>query len=95
MGLDQVPLVTQLLRACRDANDQLLKEVFRQILSNGISKEELNVSDKSGRVSSLQYSIISKNSRVMKFVKYFRLNCLYRKLISLPEIEIATRNWSK
>ena len=51
MSLEQVPNVTTLLRASRDANEYLLKEVFRDILENGISKENLNATDKSGRVS--------------------------------------------
>lgn len=51
MNLEKVPLVTELLRASRDANEILLKDVFRQILEEGISKEDLNITDKSGRVS--------------------------------------------
>lgn len=53
MNLEKVPLVTELLRASRDANEILLKDVFRQILEEGISKEDLNITDKSGRVSNL------------------------------------------
>lgn len=63
MSLDQVPLVTQLLRACRDANEQLLKDVFRQIISNGMTKEELNVCDKSGRVCTV---VITTKIRFLK-----------------------------
>lgn len=49
--MEQVPTVTTLLRASRDANEYLLKEVFRDILENGISRENLNSTDRSGRVS--------------------------------------------
>lgn len=53
MSLDQVPVVTTLLRASRDANELLLKECFQHILENkhGITSKELNATDKSGRVS--------------------------------------------
>lgn len=51
MSLDQVPLVPTLLRASRDGNELLLKDVFKQILENGLNKEDLNATDKSGRVS--------------------------------------------
>ncbi|XP_041770674.1 uncharacterized protein LOC121592880 [Anopheles merus] len=51
MSLEQVPTVTTLLRASRDANEYLLKEVFRDILENGISKENLNSTDRSGRTA--------------------------------------------
>jgi hypothetical protein len=51
MSLNQMSLVTTLLRGSRDANEILLKEAFRQILENGITKEDLNTADKSGRVS--------------------------------------------
>ncbi|XP_052873059.1 uncharacterized protein LOC128278375 [Anopheles cruzii] len=51
MSLEQVPTVTTLLRASRDANEFLLKEVFRDILENGISKENLNSTDRSGRTA--------------------------------------------
>lgn len=53
MSIEQVPFVSTLLRAARDANEILLKETLRQILVNGISKEELNSTDNSGRVSCL------------------------------------------
>lgn len=53
MSIEQVPFVSTLLRAARDANEILLKETLRQILVNGISKEELNSTDNSGRVSFL------------------------------------------
>ncbi|XP_053673028.1 uncharacterized protein LOC128723325 [Anopheles nili] len=51
MSLEQVPTVTTLLRASRDANEYLLKEVFRDILENGISKDNLNSTDRSGRTA--------------------------------------------
>lgn len=49
--MEQVPTVTTLLRASRDANEYLLKEVFRDILENGISRENLNSTDRSGRTA--------------------------------------------
>uniref|UniRef100_A0A182LS93 Uncharacterized protein n=1 Tax=Anopheles culicifacies TaxID=139723 RepID=A0A182LS93_9DIPT len=61
MSLEQVPTVTTLLRASRDANEYLLKEVFRDILENGISKENLNSTDRSGRVSTVFDILILKN----------------------------------
>lgn len=54
MSLEQVPLVPQLLRASREGNELLLRDVFRQILDHGIEKEDLNATDKSGRVSRFQ-----------------------------------------
>ncbi|XP_055611358.1 uncharacterized protein LOC129757967 isoform X2 [Uranotaenia lowii] len=51
MSMEQVPTVTTLLRASRDANEYLLKEVFRDILENGISRENLNSTDRSGRTA--------------------------------------------
>ncbi|XP_055626264.1 uncharacterized protein LOC129768558 isoform X2 [Toxorhynchites rutilus septentrionalis] len=50
-SMEQVPTVTTLLRASRDANEYLLKEVFRDILENGISRENLNSTDRSGRTA--------------------------------------------
>lgn len=49
--VDRLPLVTTLLRASRDGNDVLIKSALRDIIINGITKEELNSTDKSGRVS--------------------------------------------
>lgn len=51
MSLEQVPIVSKLLRASRDGNELLLKECFTEILENGISPKDLNATDKSGRVS--------------------------------------------
>ncbi|XP_055708315.1 uncharacterized protein LOC129804753 isoform X2 [Phlebotomus papatasi] len=51
MNLEQVPMVSTLLRAARDANELLLKEALRDILINGITKEDLNSTDKSGRTA--------------------------------------------
>lgn len=56
MSLDQVPLVPQLLRAAREGNELLLKDVFKQIIDNGMDKEDLNATDKSGRVSVYEYT---------------------------------------
>jgi len=51
MSLDQVELVSKLLRASRNCNELLLKDCFKDILENGITPKELNATDKSGRVS--------------------------------------------
>lgn len=51
MSLDQVEVVTKLLRASRNCNELLLKDCFKDILENGITGKELNSTDKSGRVS--------------------------------------------
>ena len=53
MNLQKVPLVTTLLRASRDADEDLLKTVLRDMLINGISSTDLNADDNSGRVSVL------------------------------------------
>lgn len=58
MNSEPVPFVTTLLRGSRDSNEVLLKEVFRKILDSGISKENLNAVDKSGRVSLKTYAYI-------------------------------------
>jgi hypothetical protein len=50
MSLDQVELVSKLLRASRNCNELLLKDCFKEILEHGISPKELNSTDKSGRV---------------------------------------------
>lgn len=51
MDLQKVPLVTTLLRASRDADEELLRSVLRDILINGIASQDLNAEDNSGRVS--------------------------------------------
>lgn len=51
MSLDQVEVVSKLLRASRNCNELLLKDCFKDILENGITGKELNSTDKSGRVS--------------------------------------------
>lgn len=51
MSLDQVEVVTKLLRASRNCNELLLKDCFKDILENGITGKDLNSTDKSGRVS--------------------------------------------
>lgn len=51
MSLDQVEVVTKLLRASRNCNELLLKDCFKDILENGITGKDLNATDKSGRVS--------------------------------------------
>lgn len=51
MSLDQVEVVTKLLRASRTCNEIVLKDCFKDILENGITSKELNSVDKSGRVS--------------------------------------------
>lgn len=62
--MEQVPTVTTLLRASRDANEYLLKEVFRDILENGISRENLNSTDRSGRVSTVSRKCNQSTVRV-------------------------------
>ena len=54
MSLDQVEVVTKLLRASRNCNELLLKDCFKDILENGITGKDLNATDKSGRVSQLK-----------------------------------------
>lgn len=44
-------LVSTLLRAARDANEELIKACLRDIIINGVTSEKLNSVDKSGRVS--------------------------------------------
>lgn len=51
MSLDQVEVVTKLLRASRNCDEPLLKDCFKEILENGITGKDLNSTDKSGRVS--------------------------------------------
>ena len=51
MSLEQVEVVTKLLRASRTCNELALKDCFKEILENGITSKELNSTDKSGRVS--------------------------------------------
>lgn len=79
MNSEPVPLVTTLLRGSRDSNEILLKEVFRKILDSGISKENLNAVDKSGRVSLTTYAyslwiylhrIIRIHSRLWLLIRY-------------------------
>lgn len=54
--VDRLPLVSTLLRASRDGNEVLIKSALRDIIINGITKEELNATDKSGRVSQKRIS---------------------------------------
>lgn len=49
--VDRLPLVTTLLRACRDGNEMLIKTAMRDVIMNAATKDELNLTDKSGRVS--------------------------------------------
>ncbi|XP_063697870.1 serine/threonine-protein phosphatase 6 regulatory ankyrin repeat subunit B-like [Culicoides brevitarsis] len=75
MNLEKVPLVTELLRASRDANEILLKDVFRQILEDGIKKDDLNITDKSGRTA-LSYIC---SSGLTKFLEL---------ILQLPDIDV-------
>lgn len=68
MSLEQVPIVSKLLRASRDGNELLLKECFTEILENGISPKDLNATDKSGRVSIQQFSI-----PILQHFKYYNI----------------------
>ncbi|KAG5680455.1 hypothetical protein PVAND_009963 [Polypedilum vanderplanki] len=51
MSLDQVELVSKLLRASRNCNELQLKDCFKEILEHGITPKELNSTDKSGRTA--------------------------------------------
>ncbi|XP_037924093.1 ankyrin repeat domain-containing protein 33B-like isoform X3 [Hermetia illucens] len=51
MSVESEQSVTTLLRAAREADEDLLKIVLRKILIDGISKEALNATDKSGRTA--------------------------------------------
>ncbi|CRL01979.1 CLUMA_CG015369, isoform A [Clunio marinus] len=51
MSLDQVEVVSKLLRASRSCNELQLKDCFKDILENGITGKELNSTDKSGRTA--------------------------------------------
>lgn len=51
MSVQKVPLITTLLRASRNQDEDLIKYVLQHILTNGISEEDLNAVDCSGRVS--------------------------------------------
>lgn len=46
-----MPLVTTLLRAARDADEELLETVLKEIAQIGINSADLNAVDCSGRVS--------------------------------------------
>lgn len=59
-----MPHVTTLLRACRDADEELLLTVLQEIAINGISKAALNEVDCSGRVCPFKpnsYSLLHNN----------------------------------
>uniref|UniRef100_A0A336L654 CSON005377 protein n=1 Tax=Culicoides sonorensis TaxID=179676 RepID=A0A336L654_CULSO len=75
MNLEKVPLVTELLRASRDANEILLKDVFRQILEEGISRDDLNITDKSGRTA-ISYLCSSGLTRFLELI------------LQLPDIDV-------
>lgn len=51
LPVDRLPGVSTLLRASREGNEVLLKSALREVIVNGASKEEINMTDKSGRVS--------------------------------------------
>lgn len=51
MNIDKLPLVTTLLRASRNQDEETLRHALENILRNGISEAELNAQDCSGRVS--------------------------------------------
>lgn len=46
-----VPLITTLLRASRNQDEELIKNVLQHIITEGITVEDLNATDASGRVS--------------------------------------------
>lgn len=53
MSYQTVPLVSTLLRAAREADNNLLSSIFTDIVANGISSDDLNAVDHCGRVISL------------------------------------------
>lgn len=59
MNIDRMPLVTTLLRAARSQDETTLRQVFENILRNGINEAELNADDCSGRVSGRQQTFLS------------------------------------
>lgn len=48
-----VPLITTLLRASRNQDEELIKNVLHHIVTEGISVDDLNATDASGRVSDI------------------------------------------
>lgn len=46
-----MPQVSVLLQAARNSDENLLRDVLRDILLNGTSADDLNVADSSGRVN--------------------------------------------
>lgn len=73
MSLEQVEVVTKLLRASRTCNELVLKDCFKEILENGITSKELNSTDKSGRVSDSVVEKCETFSAINK-VKFHSLN---------------------
>lgn len=63
-----VPLITTLLRASRNQDEELIKNVLQHIITEGISEEDLNATDASGRVSVIYIQIM-----YAMFVFYFYL----------------------
>lgn len=51
MSIQKIPLITTLLRASRNQDEELMQCVLENILTNGMSEEDLNAADCSGRVS--------------------------------------------
>lgn len=67
MNDQRVPLITTLLRASRNQDEELIKNVLQHIITNGISEEDLNASDASGRVSDITfYAIFTLDDHVYK-----------------------------
>lgn len=74
-----MPLITTLLRASRNQDEELIKNVLQHIVTEGISVEDLNATDASGRVSIL--IVICLNSDCLHFMS--RMNDRI-KIVHMP-----------
>lgn len=61
VNIQKIPLITTLLRASRNQDEDIIKFVLDSILTNGISEEDLNAVDCSGRVSKMKTLINDLN----------------------------------
>lgn len=52
MNVQKIPLITTLLRASRNQDEEIIRHVLQGVLNDGISPDDLNATDCSGRVSS-------------------------------------------
>lgn len=51
MNIQKIPLITTLLRASRNQDEEIIRHVLASILTDEISPDDLNATDCSGRVS--------------------------------------------